>query len=373
MTADVAGPSSGMTPFSLLVFVGTLAAGDVDLTVIAARDAAAYRHSEGSAIELPDGRLLLAWSRFAGAEGDDNGKATLVLAESKDDGTTWSEPRALPVGPAAINIMQAAFLPVRNRLTLAFSVRGGGKSVKYAIDSVDGGRTWTERRMLFDAGGPNDRILMPSHRVSKQRVGGYEDMEVLVARSDDEGITWTLSDLIDHEKHAMELKEKNAKPLKVHEPAVAELEDGRLFMLARSTAGVLYRSWSRDGGETWGDFTPTTITSFAAPPFLRAMGNGRIALLWNPITGPGEGQAQKMQRLNLPVPYGPRIRLALATTTDGEHWSTPLTVAEDGTHGFCYPAVLVRRNGDLLVFCSRTPDIISPCDLVMVGPLSIRP
>lgn len=109
------------------------------MTVIAAHDDAAYRHSESSAIELPDGRLLLAWSRFAGAAGDDNGKATIVLAESADDGRTWSDPRALPVGSAATNIMQAAFLPVRGRLTLAFSVRGGGKSIKYAIDSVDGG------------------------------------------------------------------------------------------------------------------------------------------------------------------------------------------------------------------------------------------
>jgi Neuraminidase (sialidase) len=189
--------------------IASLAAGAEVVTPIALQDKDYYRHSEGSAIELPDGRILLAWSRFVGTAGDDNGKATIVIAESKDGGKTWSKPRELPVGQASLNIMQAAFVPVKDRLMLAFSVRDSGKSVKHAIESRDGGQTWSERRKLFDAGGPNDRavrltsgrILLPSHRVSKHRIGGYEDMEVLVARSDDEGKTWALSDLVSHTPH----------------------------------------------------------------------------------------------------------------------------------------------------------------------------
>ncbi len=362
----------------LLITAACLYAGEPAMTVVAARDASFYRHSEGSAIELPDGRIMLAWSRFAGKDGDDNGPSTMVAALSADRGKTWSAPVELPVGKAATNIMQAAFLPVKNGLTLVFSVRGAGKSVKHAIDSTDGGRTWGERRMLFDAGGPNDRavrlkggrILMPSHRVAKLKTGGYDDMEVLVARSDDEGRTWALSALVDHVKHAMELKEKNAKPLKIHEPAIAELADGRLLMLARSTAGWLYRSWSKDGGVTWSTFEQTDIPSFAAPPYLRKLADGRIALLWNPVAGAGAANVVKMQGLNLPVGYGPRIRLAMATSTDGLTWSEPRVLAEDGTNGFCYPAMLQLRGGQALVFCSRTPDIISPCDLVMIGPFA---
>ena len=358
--------------------IALLAAGAEVVTPIALQDKDYYRHSEGSAIELPDGRILLAWSRFAGAAGDDNGKATIVAAESKDGGKTWTKPRELPVGKASINIMQAAFVPVKDRLMLAFSVRDGGRSVKHAIESKDDGRTWSERRKLFDAGGPNDRavrlasgrILMPSHRVSKQRIGGYEDMEVLVARSDDEGRTWKLSEVVPHLPHAMERKPVNPRPVKIHEPAIAELADGSLLMLARSSVGWLYRSVSKDGGETWTRFVPTPIASLVAPPYLHRCRDGRIALLWNPIVGEkAKALAERCQAMNVPLGYQQRSRLAMMTTKDGQTWDQERVLAEDGKHGFCYPAVLSRGNGQLLIFCSRTPDIISPCDLVMVGPV----
>jgi len=359
--------------------IASLAASAEVVTPIALQDKDYYRHSEGSAIELPDGRILLAWSRFVGAAGDDNGKATIVIAESKDGGKTWSKPRELPVGQASLNIMQAAFVPVKDRLMLAFSVRDSGKSVKHAIESRDGGQTWSERRKLFDAGGPNDRavrltsgrILLPSHRVSKHRIGGYEDMEVLVARSDDEGKTWALSDLVSHTPHPMEQKLVNPRPLKIHEPAVAELADGSLIMLARSSVGWLYRSVSKDGGDTWTPFEPTKIASLVAPPYLHRCNDGRIALLWNPIVDEkAKTAAEKCRALNVPLGYHKRSRLSMMTTQDGQTWSEERVLAEDGQHGFCYPAVLSRPSGQLLILCSRTTDIISPCDLVMLGPVS---
>ncbi|MBL8797436.1 MAG: exo-alpha-sialidase [Planctomycetia bacterium] len=353
--------------------------------VIAACDDKHYRHSEGSVIEMPDGRLLMAWSRFDGHKDrcgtlGDNGPATIVLAESADGGKTWSEPRALPVGTATLNIMQAAFVPVRNGLMLAFSVRTreGHTSIKHAIESKDGGKTWTERRELFPAGGPNDRavrlstgrILMASHRVSKTRIGKTADNELLVARSDDEGATWKLSDLVEHEKHAMESKADEPHPLKIHEPAIAECRDGSLLLLARSVAGVLYQSRSKDAGVTWSKLEPTKLSSFAAPPYLRRLKDGRLALLWNPITGPSNAKAEEAIKQSNPVPYGPRRQLALATSADdGRTWSAPRIVAEDGKHGFCYPWTHERPDGTLLIFCSRTPFIIYPADLVQLEPI----
>lgn len=346
------------------------------LTVVASRTTEYFRHSEGSAIELRDGRLLLAWSRFRGTQGDDNSRATLVLAESKGAGQPWSAPRELPVGEASINIMQASFLPVTERLVLAFTVRGtnGGK---YAIESTDHGQTWGKRRFLFSAGGPNDRavrlksgrILLPAHRTAATRVGGSEDMEILVARSDDEGKSWHLSEPIGHDPHPMELKKDNPRPLKLHEPSVAELDNGTLLMLARSSAGRLYRSFSKDGGATWERLTPTQIPSFVAPPYLRKLRDGRIALLWNPIVGEEALQrANKHHMLKIPLGFDKRVRLAMMLTRDGHQWTAERVLAEDTIHGFCYPAMLELRSGQLLLFCSRTTQIISPCDLVQIGP-----
>jgi len=373
----------------LLIFclgTGARAAEAPGLRVLAACDDKHYRHSEGSAIELPDGRLLLVWSRFDGHKDKcgplgDNGPATLVVAASTDGGQSWSAAKPLPVGTASRNIMQAAFVPVRDRLMIAFSVRSreGNTSIKHAIESKDGGQTWSERRQLFPAGGPNDRavrlstgrILMPSHRVSRTRVGKTADNETLVARSDDEGLTWKLSDLLTHAPHAMESKEADPHPVKIHEPAVAECPDGSLLMLARSVTGVLYQARSKDGGETWSRLEPTSLPSFAAPPYLRRLRDGRLALLWNPIVGKAAAaKAAAAIKNQDPVPYGPRQRLVLATSKDGgQSWSAPQTIAEDGKHGFCYPWTLERKDGTLTVFCSRTPFIIYPADLVQLGPI----
>lgn len=370
-------------PLLLVVCVNSAFAGEKipGLQVVAACDQNFYRHSEGSAIELPDGKQLLVWSRFVGSKDrcgtlGDNGPATLVLSESKDGGATWSEPRELPVGTASRNIMQAAFVPVRNGLMIAFSVRSreGHTSIKHSIDSQDGGVTWTPRRMLFDAGGPNDRairlstgrIIMPSHRVSKTMVGKTNDNETLIARSDDEGATWTLSAPLPHVKQPMESREKDPHPTKIHEPAVAECPDGSLLMLARSTLGVLFQARSKDAGETWSLLEPTKFSSFAAPPYMRRLADGRLALLWNPITGKNGGKkAAEAIEQNNPVPYGPRLQLALATSADGGvTWSEPRIVAEDGKNGYCYPWMIERKDGALEIFCSRTPQIIYPADLV---------
>ena len=356
------------------------------LRVLAACDDKHYRHSEGSAVELADGRQLLVWSRFDGHKDKcgtlgDNGPATLVMAESTDGGKTWSAPTPLPVGTASRNIMQAAFVPVRDGLTIAFSVRSreGNTSVKHAIDSKDGGKTWSERRQLFAAGGPNDRavrlstgrILMASHRVSATRIGKTADNETLVARSDDEGRTWQLSAVLGHAPHAMERKELDPHPVKIHEPAVAECPDGSLLMLARSVTGVLYQSRSKDAGETWSQLEPTPLPSFAAPPYLRKLKDGRLLLLWNPIVGKAATAKAEEALKNLgPMPYGPRQRLVMATSKDGgKTWSEPQTLAEDGKHGFCYPWTLERKDGTVAVFCSRTPYIIYPADLVQLGPI----
>ncbi len=354
--------------------------------VIAACDETHYRHSEGSAIELPDGRILLAWSRFDGHKNrcgplGDNGKATIVLSESTDGGQTWSEPRELPVGTATINIMQAAFVPVRDRLMLAYSVRmrEGRTSQKFAIESSDGGKTWSDRRLLFDAGGANDRavrlstgrILMPAHRRSEKKFGRDHDTDVLVAWSDDEGHTWKLSDPIPHVTHSMEARETDPRPLKVHELTVAECKDGSLLMFARSSGGVLYQSRSTDHGLTWSILEPTTIPSFAAPPYMRRLRDGRLVLLWNPIAGKnGIAKAEEAAKKQIPFPYGKRMQLTLATSgDDGKTWSAPRVIAEDNRHGFCYPWLIERKDGSLLVFCSRTPEIIYPADMVLLAPI----
>lgn len=357
----------------------------VDAKLIAACDENHYRHSEGSVTALPDGRWLLAWSRFDGHKDrcgtlGDNGPATIVMAESTDQGQTWSEPRPLPVGTATRNIMQAAFLPTKNGLLLVFSVREreGHAAAKFAIESRDGGKTWSERRKLFERGGANDRItrlsngriLIAAHDRSEKKFGKLTDRAVFVARSDDEGQTWTLSEELEHVTHPMEQKAQEPLPLLISEPTIAECPDKSLLLLARSSSGVHYESRSKDNGVTWSTLTATKLPAYESPPYLKRLNDGRLALLWNPIAGQGAAKAAEAQKTLTRVPLGKREQLALATSSDGgKTWSEPRVLAEDGKNGYCYPCVLEDSQGMLHVFCSRTPYTIYPCDFVQLAPV----
>ncbi len=49
------------------------------------------RNSEGSFIELRDGRLLLIYSHFVGDDSNDHAKARLCARYSSDAGESWSD------------------------------------------------------------------------------------------------------------------------------------------------------------------------------------------------------------------------------------------------------------------------------------------
>ena len=144
-------------------------------------------------------------------------------------------------------------------------------------------------------------------------------------------------------------------------------------MLARCTRGVFLAGESTDGGQTWSVLRATDIRTLTAPPYLKRLSDGRILLLYNPPSEPE--LADPRYRATMPG-YLRRHTLAAATSRDeGRTWSAPRVLAHDGRHGFCYPwAVELGRAGELLVFCTRTPSVISPGELVSLRvPLDALP
>src|SRR5262245_27197044 len=68
------------------------------ISTIAKADDKFVRHSEGSAVELKDRRLMLAWIEFTRGAGDsDFFPARIVSRTSKDGGRTWEDYRVLAV------------------------------------------------------------------------------------------------------------------------------------------------------------------------------------------------------------------------------------------------------------------------------------
>jgi hypothetical protein len=71
------------------------AAAEPVIITVAKADDTHVRNSEGTAVGLKDGRLLLAWIEFTKGEGDsDFFPARIVAKTSKDGGKTWDGYRA---------------------------------------------------------------------------------------------------------------------------------------------------------------------------------------------------------------------------------------------------------------------------------------
>ncbi len=64
------------------------------------------------------------------------------------------------------------------------------------------------------------------------------------------------------------------------EPTVAELSDGRLLLIARTSQDVHYRYWSSDGGETWSNPEPTMFHATTTMPTLLRLGDNRLLFFW---------------------------------------------------------------------------------------------
>lgn len=68
------------------------------------------------------------------------------------------------------------------------------------------------------------------------------------------------------------------------EPVIAELPDGRLQMLVRTSADFHYQCFSSDCGETWSEMERSPFYSVATMPNLLTLSDGRLLAIWNNTT-----------------------------------------------------------------------------------------
>ncbi len=130
------------------------------------------------------------------------------------------------------------------------------------------------------------------------------------------------------------------------EGTLAELSDGRVWMLIRTVHGWFWEAFSADGGLTWTDVRKSSIQSSTCCGTLARLASGRLALLWNRSP---EGK---------PYALHSREELSLAfSEDDGRTWSKPVVIARDPkpeggkepSHRFSYPYVFERRPGELWI------------------------
>ena len=292
-------------------------------------------------LHLPDGTVLSAW--FGGSyEGRDDVAIWLARREKG----RWTDPAALA------HAEEPHWNPVLQRL------EDGVVRLYYKVGAViadwrtmvcysrDGGRTWSlpEELVAGDDGGGRGPVRSKVIRLASGRYLAPCSTErgnwmAYADRSDDGGRTWTRSAPVavlglradsgrTVERSHVEVSEQSFHGRGVIQPTLWESLPGKVHMLLRSTEGKIYRSDSRDGGETWCPPYPTDLPNNNSGIDLDRLADGGLILACNPVADN----------------WGSRSPMRLLLSRDnGACWET-LVDLDGGQGEFAYPAVLAQDN-----------------------------
>jgi sialidase-1 len=298
------------------------------------------RNSEGDIIELKDGRLLLAWSKFIGPA--DDAEAVIAGKTSTDGGKTWGNEYVVQENVGKRNVMSVSFLrSISGQILLFYGVKNGPSDLLFYVRSSDDeARHWSEPiRVTTDDG----YHVMNNDRVIQLRSGRliapvafcpsidtqYEEQKSICYLSDDGGLSWR--------KSRGEVGLDRAAAM---EPGVVELKDGRVLMIIRTRLDRVYQSFSDDGAETWSRPQPTDLVAPAAPASITRIPTTQdLLIIWN--NNP-RGNAAGWQG---------RTPLTSAISKDeGTTWTCFRNLEDDPNCGFGYTSITWVKDRALLTY-----------------------
>jgi hypothetical protein len=209
----------------------------------------------------------------------------------------------------------------------------GAESFKtYCRHSDDGGQHWSEPRVAFEKVGCRTNGIKLSSGELLLPIYGFVGRTAGVLKSTGQGRSW---------KRCGDI----ATPAGADEPTIAELSSGNVLMFLRTSDGFVWKSMSRDKGETWSAAEKTTIVAGQASHNLLRLRDGRVVLTHDACKPP----------LRTPL----TLRLS---SDDAASWGEPLTLAEvvvpgkgDAIWGrqVTYPSVVELADGILVVVWSE--------------------
>jgi sialidase-1 len=304
------------------------------------------RHSEGDTIQLADGRMLLAWTRFRGRE--DHATAEIVgmtgenVAQGNGDDPIWqwSKPAGLvSAQEAQQNVMSVSLLreAVSRDLLLFYLCKNSfADCCVFLRRSTDEGRSWGEAEPVCQTGGyhvmNNARVIQLGEGRLLAPVALTRDytqsrhQTAFCYLSDDGGASW---------RPSLSWVDLPTSAVGCQEPGVVERED-ELWMYVRTDLGHIYAATSTDGGDTWG--APQLLYDLpapAAPATMVRMPDGGLIVVYNHRPD------------GVTAGWADRTPLAIARSDDqGAHWRRLADLESDPQH--CYGYTSIRVENDLV-------------------------
>lgn len=295
----------------------------------------------------PAGRLWACW-----VAGGDSPKAFFVLATSDDDGETWSKPR-LVVDSHSRNLPMDRSTLVGNlwtdplgRLWLIFDqsmdMFDGRAGVWVSLcENPDSDQpVWSIPRRIWHGVTLNKPLVLSSGEwmlpISLDQRDGFGPFKGLfqelnplrganVFVSSDHGATW-------HRRGAAQFPNPDW-----HEHMLVERKDGSLWMLARTSKGIMQTA-SRDGGRTWAEPTePVGIRHPNARFHIRRLASERLLLVKH-----GDRIDSHQGRVQLS---------AWLSADEGRTWSGGLIL--DERQGVSYPDGFQSPDGTIYISYDR--------------------
>lgn len=267
--------------------------------------------------DIGGGELMTAWM---GGYYETSPNVALLACNLAAGSDSWSKPRVIADIPDH-SLGQPVLLPRPNgELWLFFVVimATDWTSVQpYLQKSRDGGVTWEAPVQLFDYPGLmfRSRALVTGSRII---VPAYDEntWQSRMMISDDDGATWRLSTPL-------------ASPSGNIHPCVVQRGDGSLLCYLRTggKGGVIWRTTSSDGGDSWAELTPTMLPNPNSGIDLLRQTNGNLVLAFN-----------NSDTLRTP--------LCLSLSGEDERWDCIQPIETDNGE-FSYPTLAQRADGTL--------------------------
>lgn len=213
--------------------------------------------------------------------------------------------------------------------------------------SADGGRTWEFPRELVPGDGSGGRGPVKNKPIRLDNGDWLAPASVegawwepLVDRSRDGGEHWLAHERIPLDRAWFLERQPEATCRGAIQPTLWQSGPGRVHMLLRSTAGVILRSDSADGGATWCEAYPTALPNNNSGIDLARLLDGRLLLAYNP-DGTNWGP-RNVLRLSLSDDNGASwqtledIECVPADTQPKPEFSYPAVIATDRAAALCY-------------------------------------
>ena len=303
---------------------------------------AAYPSFHASTIsQLSDGTLVTA---CYGGQREGSPDSVVVGARLRPGDKAWSPPEVW------VNVAERApanprlFTGPDGQLWLLVGVNYGrwcsGDTYLFVKRSPDA-RGWTDLELLIEKKGLLGRNR-PFHRGKVWLIPTEWEATWSAAfiRSEDGGRSWNVVGDLGASAGAHLIQ-----------PAVVELQDGRLLAFMRSQEGFIYKSYSPDLGRTWTTPEPTELPNNNSGIELIRLRSGLLALIYNP-TQPGERLPELGDKWPAKMPvgfdrWGPRTPLVVDFSPDeGRSWPWRITL-EEGPGEYSYPAAIQAADGTL--------------------------